>query len=152
MVLRVYLIGTNSEKRLRISDLLTTEIRKSRFGRFGRPAEPCSHKGGRFGRLWRDSRFICENLKRGEFARAALSQVNLCCQAPDSSSYSLIGNLVFAKMNMKPAVLMKFVFDWTLCFRLCEVCRFQNLVRLKSPIKHILKENISEKVFSLSFK
>ena len=39
---------------------------------------------------------------------------------------------------MKPAVLKTFAFDWALCFRLCKVVyRFQNLVGLESPIKHI---------------
>ena len=41
-------------------------------------------------------------------------------------------------MNLKPAVSKNFVFDWALCFRLCEVYRFQNLVGLESPIKHAL--------------
>ena len=41
-------------------------------------------------------------------------------------------------MNTKPAVLENFVFDWALYFHLCEVCRFQNLVALESPIKHTL--------------
>ena len=43
-------------------------------------------------------------------------------------------------MNLKPAVLKNFVFDWALCFCLCEVYRFQNLVGLQLPIKHALKE------------
>ena len=46
-----------------------------------------------------------------------------------------IGNLVFARMNLKPAVLKNFVFDWEMCFRLCEVYRFQNWVGLELPIK-----------------
>ena len=48
------------------------------------------------------------------------------------------GNLVFSRMNLKPAVLKNFVFDWALCFRPCEVSRFQNLAGLESPIKHTL--------------
>ena len=36
-----------------------------------------------------------------------------------------IRNLVFAKMNLEPAVLQKFVLDWARCFRLCEVYRFR---------------------------
>ena len=42
-------------------------------------------------------------------------------------------------MNQKPAVVKNFVFDWVLCFRLCEVYRFQNLVGLELPIKHALR-------------
>ena len=38
-------------------------------------------------------------------------------------------------MNLKPAVLKNFVFDWAMSFRLCEVYRFQNLVGLELPIK-----------------
>ena len=60
------------------------------------------------------------------------------------------GNLVFARMNLKPAkpaVLMNFVFDWTLCFRLCEVYRFQNLVGLELPLKHALRNVESAALF-----
>ena len=66
----------------------------------------------------------------------AIGNFTLCCLAPDSSSYFSTGNLVFARMNLKPAVLKNFVFDWELCFHFCEVYRFQNLVGLELPIKH----------------
>ena len=68
-----------------------------------------------------------------------LSQFRLCCQAPDSSSRFSSGDLVFAKPNLKSAVLKNFVFDWALCFRLCEVYHFDYLVGLELPIKHALK-------------
>ena len=67
-----------------------------------------------------------------------IESVQFCCQAADSSSCFSIGNLVFAKINLKPAALENFVFDWELCFRLCEVFRFQNWVGLELPIKHTL--------------
>ena len=41
-------------------------------------------------------------------------------------------------MNLKPALLKNFVLAWELCFRLCEVYRFRNLVGLELPIKHTL--------------
>ena len=58
----------------------------------------------------------------------------------DPSLFFSIGNLIFARMNLKPAVLKNFVFDWALCFGLCEVYRFQNFVGLELPIKHALKD------------
>ena len=45
---------------------------------------------------------------------------------------------LFVRMNLKRVVLKNFVFDWALCFRLCEVYHFQNLVGLELPIKHAL--------------
>ena len=51
----------------------------------------------------------------------------------------LTGNLAFARVNLEPAAFKDFVFDWALCFRLCEVYRFQNLVGLELPIKHALR-------------
>ena len=70
-----------------------------------------------------------------------MSQFSLCCQAPDSSSCFSTGDLVFARLNLKSAVLKNFVFDWALCFRLCEVYHFQNLVGLELPIKHALTQS-----------
>ena len=55
------------------------------------------------------------------------------------SSYFSTENLVFARINLKPAALKNFVFDWEACLRLCEVYHFQNLVGLELPIKHTLK-------------
>ena len=45
---------------------------------------------------------------------------------------------------MKHAVLKDFVFDWALCFHLCEVNCFQNLVGLESPIKHTLRNDLQK--------
>ena len=42
-------------------------------------------------------------------------------------------------MNLKPAVLKNFVFDWEVCFRVCEVYLLQNLVGLELPFKHTVK-------------
>ena len=41
--------------------LLNSE--NGRFGRFGRPAEPSVLTGGRFGRLWKNSRFRLRNIE-----------------------------------------------------------------------------------------
>ena len=65
---------------------------------------------------------------------------DFCFQAPDSSLYISTGNLVFARINLKPAVLKNFVVDWALCFRPCEVYRFQTLAGLEAPIEHTLKD------------
>ena len=51
-------------------------------------------------------------------------------------------NLVFARMNLKPAVFKNFVFDWELSFHLCEVYRFQNKVGLEIPIKNSLRVSL----------
>ena len=63
-IFRVYFIGANSENgrlgRLGISVDCVPNSEKGRFGRFGRPAEPAP-TGGRFGRLWRNSRFYLRN-------------------------------------------------------------------------------------------
>ena len=72
----------------------------------------------------------------------AIDNFTLCCQAPDSSLCFSTGNLVFARINLKPAALKNFVFDLELCFRLCEVFRFQNLVGLEFPIKHTLNLHV----------
>ena len=40
-------------------------------------------------------------------------------------------------MNLNPAVVKNFVFDWEMFFCRCEVYRFQNLVGLDLPTKHI---------------
>ena len=47
-------------------------------------------------------------------------------------------------MNLKRAVLKNFVFDWALCFSLCEVYHFQNLVGLELPIKHAPSREIEK--------
>ena len=44
--------------------------------------------------------------------------------------------LVFARLNLKPAVLKNFVFDSEVCFLVCEVYRFWNTVGLELPMKH----------------
>ena len=36
-----------------------------------------------------------------------------------------------------------FVFDWEICFRLCDAYRFQNLEGLELPIKHTLSRTES---------
>ena len=46
-------------------------------------------------------------------------------------------NLVLVRMNLKPAALIKFVFDWALSFRPCKVYHFQNLVGFKVLIKRV---------------
>ena len=46
------------------------------------------------------------------------------------------GNVVLARVNLKPAVLKNFVFDQEICFLLCEGNRFQDLEGLELPIKH----------------
>ena len=46
------------------------------------------------------------------------------------------GNLILNRMNLKAAVLKKLEFDWEMCFRLCKVYRFHNLVGLQLSIKH----------------
>ena len=53
------------------------------------------------------------------------------------------GSIIFARMNLKPAVWKNFVFDMALCFRLCYVYRGQNLVGLELPIKHALIIKVS---------
>ena len=40
--------------------------------------------------------------------------VQICCQAPDSSSCFSTGNLVFARMNLKPAALKNLMFEWAI--------------------------------------
>ena len=85
-----------------------------RFGRFGRPAEPSAPKGRRFGRLWIDSRFHLQNSENEATVLALLRVIGsftLCCQTLDSSSYSLTGNSIFARINLKPAAFKNFVFD-----------------------------------------
>ena len=101
------LIGANFKhgrlRRLRIYFDLEANSKNGRFGRFGRPAKPSAPRGGRFGRLWRDSHFHLRNSEnKVNSAHAALSQFNLCFQAPDSSSYISTGNLVFTRINLKP--------------------------------------------------
>ena len=53
--------------------------------------------------------------------------------------FQLETSFSFARINLKPVALKNFVFDWELCFRLCEIYRFQNLVGLELPIKRTLK-------------
>ena len=114
-----------------------------RFSRFGRPAEPSAPKGRRFGRLQSDSRFPLQNFK----SEASLVALLRCCQAPYASSCFSSGSFFFAKMNQKPAVLKNFVFYWGICFCLCEVNCFQNLVSLELPIKHSLKVDVLDRLY-----
>ena len=81
-------------------------------------------------------------LKRGEFARATMVIESVQSLLPSTRLIFVFstGDHVFARLNLKSAVLKNFVFDWALCFRLCEVYRFQNLVGLELPIKHALRE------------
>ena len=83
--------------------------------------------------------FICESLRKIEFACVAtvIGSFTLCCQAPNPSSCST-GNLVFARVNLKPSALKNLVFDWEMCFRVRKVYGFQNLVGLELPIRHTL--------------
>ena len=121
---------------------LLPDSENGRFGRFGRPAEPSAPTGGRFGRLWGDSRFHLQSSaatvikKRGEFACAAMVIESVQSLLPSTG-------LVFARMNLKPTVLKNFVFDLAMYFRLCEIYHLQNLVGLELPIKHALN-NASE--------
>ena len=120
-----------------------------RFGRFGRPAEPFAPKGRRFGRLWRDSRF---HLQYSE------SEGTLLALLRNGQLYSLLLSMrvVFVFFNWKPrlhqgksetsAFLKNLVFDWEMCFHLCEVYRFQNLVGLELPIKHTLYDVLFQKL------
>ena len=48
-----------------------------------------------------------------------------------------LGKLVFSRMNLKPVVLKNFEFDKEMCFHLCEVYCFQNLIGLELLIKHV---------------
>ena len=78
--------------------------------------------------------FICRILKTRQF----YSYFTLNCQPQDSFSFFSTGNPFFARINLKPAALKNFAFDWKLCLRLCEVYRSQNLVGFELPIKHTL--------------
>ena len=101
--------------------------------------------------------FICKTVKTRRICYRCYDTVVVgnfasCCQAPDSSSClstgNLAKNLAFARQYLKPpyhhclkpAALKNFVFDWELCFHLCEVYHFQNLVGSELPIKHTLGE------------
>ena len=59
--------------------------------------------------------------KQGEFARAAMVIESFKSLLPSNGLVFVFstGNVVFARMNLKPASLKNFVFDWALCFRLC---------------------------------
>ena len=76
--------------------------------------------------------------KRGEAARAAMVTESVQSLLPSTRLVFVFFKWKprFARMNLKPAVLKNFVFDWALCLRLCEVYHFQNLVGLELPIKH----------------
>ena len=41
-------------------------------------------------------------------------------------------------MYLKLAVFGEFMFDWEMCYHLCEVYHFQESVGLELPIKHTL--------------
>ena len=86
-----------------IDRLLVSE--NGSFGRFGKPSEPSALEGSRFGRLLRDSRFQLRNSENDTNLLELLQQsiqFKFCCQAPDSCSCFSTGNLVFARMNLKP--------------------------------------------------
>ena len=102
--------------------------KNSRFGRFRRPAELSAPKGKRFGRLWRDSRFHLLVFE---------SDVNLLGVATVIGNFTLLpstrlvivlstGNLAFVRMNLKPAILKIFVFEWEMCFHLAKSAVFRN--------------------------
>ena len=56
--------------------------------------------------------FICRTLKARRLCSfTIIGNFTLCCQAPDSSSCFSTGNLVFTRINLKPAVLKNLVFD-----------------------------------------
>ena len=73
--------------------------------------------------------------KRGDVTRAAMVIESLQSSLPSTGT----GNLVFARMNPKPAVLKDLVFEWALCFRFCEIDRFQSLLGSGLPVKHTLR-------------
>ena len=58
-----------------------------------------------------------------------IGNFNLHCQASDSSSCFSTGNLVVARINLKPAALKDFVFDWELCLRLLRSLLFSEFGR-----------------------
>ena len=106
---------------------------------------PNSENGrfGRFGNFWEILVFICETLKtkriRSCWYGNWVISVFVAKQRTRLHVFRLETSF-FARMNLKPAVLKNFVFDWALCFRLCEVYRFQNLVGFELPIKHAPKQ------------
>ena len=91
---------------------------------FGRPAEHSSPKGRMFSRLQKDSQFHLQNCANESTLLTLLSLLTyLRLLYPLLLSTRLVfvffnGNLVFARMNLKPAVLKNFLIDWELCFRL----------------------------------
>ena len=78
-----------------------------RSGRFGKPAKPSAPKGRRFGRLRIDSRCQLQNSE----SEANLLVLLPCCQALEAFSYFSTGNIVLARMNLKPDVLKDFAFS-----------------------------------------
>ena len=82
------LISTNVENgRLEFMFDCRSNSKNGRFGRFGRPAVSSAPKGGRSGRIWRNSRFHLLNFE-DEVNLVSVATVignfTLRCQVPDS--------------------------------------------------------------------
>ena len=136
------LISTNSGNvrlgRLRIVFECDPKSEYGRFDKYETPSESAPLNDRRFGSLFGNFLFIYKTPNSKGFCSIAamIESVRICCQAPDSSSCFSNGNLVFTRMNVKPAVLKNFEFDCERYFRLCESYRFQNLVGVGLSIKH----------------
>ena len=78
-----------------------------------------------------------ENIQKCHYSFAAHLTKTVCI---DNHLYRM-------SMNLISAVLRNFVFDWEMCFRLCAVHRFHNLVSFELPIKHTI--NFISKVIYL---
>ena len=70
--------------------------------------------------------FICEALQTRRFARAAMVIESVQSLLPSTGLVFVFFNREprFRQDESEPAVLKHSIFDWALCFRLCELYRF----------------------------
>ena len=132
---RVCLIATNSKSdrrgRLGICAFLTPKVRKRQvLGGLKGPLNLVLSKAEGLTDFGVILVFICKALKT--------KRICLCCYGVAKHQSFFVfstGNVVFFLMHLKPAVLKNAVFDWEMCFYLCEVHCFQKLVSIKHTVQ-----------------
>ena len=134
--LKVCLIDTSSEKRLTVHVLLTHKFQERQVWQVWKAFSTSAPIGRGLAAFGEILIFICKTLR----ARQGCSR---CYGIRVSAILLPIIRLVSTFFNWKPhlgpdrskAYLKNFMFDWEMCFHLCGVYRFQNLVRLELLIK-----------------